>query len=183
MIRLFVAVALPPESAEALAGLRDGLRGAAWHAVEKLHLTLRFIGEIDEAKAEDLDGELAAISLDPPTLSIAGVGAFEADGAPHHLWAGVEAGPDLARLRKLCERAARRAGLPADVRVWRPHVTLAYLRRPDPRAVAGWIAAHNLLRLDPTPVCDFGLYSSRRGRRGQAYRQERSYPVTPRRDP
>lgn len=178
MIRLFAAIAMPPEIGAALAPLCEGIPGAHWHEAGKLHLTLRFVGEIDEALAEDLDAELSGVSGAALELTLAGVGAFETKGVPNHLWVGVEAGPDLIQLHKRCEAAARRAGLAADVRVWRPHVTLAYLERGEPQRVAAWIAAHNLLRLAPIRVRSFGLYSSWRGRHGQAYRLERDYPLS-----
>jgi 2'-5' RNA ligase len=184
MIRLFVAIAVPPEAGAALAALCEGVPGAHWHPAEKLHLTLRFVGEIDEALAEDLDAELSGVTGPALDLTLAGVGAFETKGKPDHLWVGVEAGPELMQLRKRCEAAARRAGLAADVRVWKPHVTLAYLERGayldrgEPRRVAAWIAAHNLLRLAPLRVRSFGLYSSWRSRHGQAYRLERDYPLS-----
>jgi len=184
MIRLFAAIAMPPEIGAALAPLCEGVPGAHWHEAAKLHLTLRFVGEIDEALAEDLDAELSGVTGPALDLTLAGVGAFETRGTPNHLWVGVEAGPDLIQLQKRCEAAARRAGLAADVRVWRPHVTLAYLdrgaylERGEPQRVAGWIAAHNLLRLAPVRVRSFGLYSSWRSRHGQAYRLERDYPLS-----
>jgi 2'-5' RNA ligase len=86
---------------------------------------------------------------------------------------------DNAALRQLaarCETAARRAGLKPEQRAYRPHVTLAYLRRPDPARVAAWIQGHNLLKSPPFRVASFGLYSSWQGPEGSVYRLEREYP-------
>ena len=56
-------------------------------------------------------------------------------------------------------------------------MTLAYLSRPDPAAVAAWIQTHNLLKSPPFSVASFGLYSSRKGASGPAYYLERDYPL------
>jgi 2'-5' RNA ligase len=175
MIRLFIAIGLPPEVSEDLAPLCEGVPGAAWHAAEKLHLTLRFLGETDEAQAEDLDLALAAVASPAFDLTLSGVGCFETRGQPSSLWVGTEAGPALSGLHRRCGQAARRAGFAPDPRIWRPHVTLAYLFNPDPGRVGAWILRHNLTRLGPMPVRSFGLYSSWPGRAGRAYRLERRY--------
>lgn len=175
MIRLFAAIPMPDEIAAALAGTRIGLPGARWRPPESLHLTLRFAGDIDEAKAADLESELAVIGAAPFALRLAGVGAFGDEKGAHAIWAGVEASDPLRLLAKRCERAARRAGLPPERRVWRPHVTLAYLRGSEPERVAAWIQARNLLRTPPFTVASFGLYSSWRTAQGSRYRLERFY--------
>ena len=177
MIRLFAAIAIPPEIAEPLTRRQQGLPGARWRPTEAFHITLRFFGEIAERVADDLDAELAAVSGKALTLSLEGVGAFDDGGDPHAVWAGVAQNEALKRLAARCETAARRAGLAADRRVWRPHVTLAYLRRTDPARVAAWIQGHNLLKSPPFRVTSFGLYSSHLAGEGASYRLERSYPL------
>ncbi|HEX4196642.1 MAG TPA: RNA 2',3'-cyclic phosphodiesterase [Caulobacteraceae bacterium] len=175
MIRLFAALAPPPQIAEALASRQSGLAGAAWRPVEALHVTLRFFGEMPETTADDLDAELTRVGGAPLTIELQGVGAF-ADGADiHAVWAGVAENPALGRLARRCETAARRAGLKPETRSWRPHLTLAYLNRAEPAAVAAWTQANNLLRSPPFRIDAFGLYSSRRGVGGSRYRLERSY--------
>ena len=177
MIRLFAAIAIPVEIAEGLTRRQQGLPGARWRPIEALHITLRFFGEIAEHQADDLDAELAVVGGDPLTLTLEGVGAFDHGGEPHAVWAGVGENDALQRLAARCETAARRAGLPADRRVWRPHMTLAYLRRADPARVAAWIQGHNLLKSPPFRVSAFGLYSSHLAGEGASYRLERSYPL------
>src|SRR5690348_9071064 len=116
MIRLFAAIAVPEEIGQALARRQQGLPGARWRPLEALHVTLRFFGEVNEAVAEDLDAELAAISGGPVTLTLEGVGAFQDGGEPHAVWAGVGKNEALRRLAKRCESAARRAKLPPERR-------------------------------------------------------------------
>ena len=177
MIRLFAAIAIPPEIGEGLTRRQQGLPGAKWRPAEAFHITLRFVGEVKETAAEDLDAELAAISGPALTLTLSGVGAFGEGEDIHSVWAGVEETAPLTRLAARCESAARRAGLAPDRRAWKPHVTLAYLRRPDPARVAAWIQGHNLLKSPPFRVTRFGLYSSWLGDAGSSYRLEREYPL------
>ena len=177
MIRLFAAIAVPEEIAEGLARRQQGLPGARWRPLEAMHITLRFAGEISEPMARDLDDQLAAVSGETLTLRLEGVGAFDEGGDINSVWAGVAENPALRRLAARCESAARRAGLAPDRRTWKPHVTLAYLRRPDPARVAAWIQSHNLIKSPSFRVTSFGLYSSWMGGEGSSYRLEAEYPL------
>lgn len=177
MIRLFAAVPAPAEIAEALARRQQGLEGARWRTAEQLHITLRFFGEIREDVARDLDAELAGVGGGPFDVVLEGVGAFGEGGDINAIWAGVAESAPLKRLAKACETAARRAGLKPDTRNWRPHLTLAYLKHPDPEKVAAWIQANNLLKSPPIHVDRFGLYSSFLASDGAQYRLEAEYPL------
>ena len=177
MIRLFAAVALPFEIAEALTRRQQGIPGDHWRPTEAMHITLRFAGDIPETLADDFDAALSAISGDAFDIALSGVGAFGEGADIHAVWAGVTESAPLRRLASRCESAARGAGLKPDTRTWRPHVTLAYLNRPDPARVAAWIQGHNLLRSPPFPVASFGLYSSWRTDHGSTYHLERTYPL------
>jgi len=159
VIRLFAALSLPPNIALALGERQSGLGDARWRSLESLHVTLRFFGDISEPIAADLDAELAGLTLSGFELALEGVGCFGEGAQIAAVWAGVADSPGLRRLARACEMAARRAGLKPDTRRYRPHVTLAYLRRPDPVAVAGWIQSNNLLRSPSFSAEDFGLYS------------------------
>ena len=143
-----------------------------------LHITLRFAGDIAETLADDFDAGLAGVTGNAFEITLAGAGSF-GDGADiHAVWAGVDDGGPLRRLASRCETAARRAGLPPETRTWKPHVTLAYLNRPEPLRVAAWIQSHNLMKSPPFNVSSFGLYSSWNTDRGSVYRLERSYSLS-----
>ncbi len=175
MIRLFAAIAVPPEIGEPLQRRQQGLPGARWRPLETLHVTLRFFGDVREDVAADLDAALSTIAADPFAVTLEGVGAFGEGPDIRAVWAGVAETPALTRLARASEAAARRAGLKPEARTYRPHVTLAYLRRPDPARVAAWIQGHNLLKSPPFAVDRFGLYSSHRTAEGSRYRLEREH--------
>jgi len=175
MIRLFAAVAVPSELGEGLQARQTGLAGANWRPVEAFHITLRFFGDVREDVADDLHLELERIAAAPMTLELEGVGSFGEGPDLHAVWAGVRENDALRRLAKACETAARRSGLKAEARAYRPHVTLAYLKRPDVAEVASWLSANALLRSPPFEVRSFGLYSSLLLSGGSRYQLEQIY--------
>jgi 2'-5' RNA ligase len=175
MVRLFAAIALPEEVAEGLSVRQYGLEGVRWRPIETMHITLRFFGEVQERVADDLDAELSGVGGSPFEIALAGVGTFGEGAQINTLWAGVVENPALSQLAARCEAAARRAGLKAETRTFRPHVTLAYTKNPDPRDVAIWVQSHNLLKSPPFAVDRFGLHSSHRTSEGSRYRLEQEY--------
>lgn len=177
MIRLFAALAVPDEIAQGLARRQTGLDGARWRTAEQLHITLRFFGEVREDVARDLDAELSTLGGRPFDVVLEGAGAFGEGSDIHAVWAGVAENPELRRLARACTTAARRVGLKPDRRNYRPHVTLAYLRHPEPDRVAAWIQANNLLKSPPFRIERFGLYSSFLGSDGAQYRLEAGYAL------
>ena len=176
MIRLFAAVEAPEPIAQGLGRRQQGLPGARWRPPETLHITLRFFGAVTENVAADLDSELAQITWAPFQLSLEGVGCFGEGDDLRAVWAGVAPSKPLNVLAKRCERAARRAGLAPDRRVYKPHLTLAYLKRAEPARVAAWTASHNLLKSPEFRIDRFGLYSSWPTAQGSRYDLEREYP-------
>ena len=183
MIRLFAALDLPDEAAEALAPFQRGLPGGEWRPREALHVTLKFAGDLREDMADDLAAELVRVGGAPLEVELAGAGAFGEGRDIHAVWARVTPSEPLSRLARACEVAGRRAGLAVDARAYTPHVTLAYLKRPAPEAVARWLAFAEALKVPVFRLHQFGLYSSWRGPDGSRYRLERSYPLDRRAGP
>lgn len=178
MVRLFTALSIPFDVAETLARRQSGLPGARWRPPETLHVTLAFHGEMDGRRADDLAGELARVTGAPFQIVLSGVGAFGDNHRSHSLWAGVEPSEPLNVLAGRCRAAGQRAGLRAEVRDYRPHVTLAYLKpQADPARIGAWMAGHNLLKSPPIRVDRFGLYSSVLTSDGSHYELEREYPL------
>ena len=177
MIRLFAALAIPPEIGVKLQTRQVGIGGARWRPLEALHVTLRFYGEVREDVARDLDEALLELAARPFEVQLDGVGSFAEGDDVSAVWAGVAETADLKRLANACERAARGVGLKPDPRRYRPHVTLAYLKRPDPAQVAAWLESNARLQSPAIPVDGFQLYSSVLSPEGSRYRIEATYPL------
>jgi 2'-5' RNA ligase len=138
-MRLFVAVALPPEAASELdavvAPLRPGWPELRWTGVDAWHLTLAFLGEVDEVVTVRLAARLerAARRHPPLSLSLAGAGAFPAAARARVLWTGIRGDRrGLGLLAGSVAAGARRAGAPpaGEGRGYQPHLTLARCRAP-----------------------------------------------------
>ncbi len=158
--------------------LNGGLPGARWITPENYHLTVRFIGEVDEGLAEDIDGALAVIRARPFDLVLQGVGAFGRGRQVHSLWAGVVEDDALLTLHDKIDQALRRIGLPPERRKFSPHVTLARLKRANSARVEEFKASHAMFAAEPFMVENFVLFSSLLSRGGAIYRAEASYPLT-----
>ena len=177
MVRLFVAVDLPQAVRERLSALQGGVPAARWVASENLHLTLRFIGEVDYATARDIDDALNRIRAPAFAVAVAGVGCFGPEKRPRALWAGTDPSSPLQFLRDKVDRAVVAAGLAPDDRKFKPHVTLARFReRPGPR-LARWLTDNSLLRLGPISVDRFTLFESTLGGEGAVYRPIAEYAL------
>ncbi len=176
MIRLFVALEIPAKVRASLTALQGGVPGARWASHEQLHLTLRFIGEVDENVAHDIDDALSGIRAPAFTLDLAGVGEFGGK-MPRALWAGVKSNEALTHLQRKVETSLQRLGLAPENRKFTPHVTLARLKG-SPRDKVGAFLAHNgLFASGPFSVRHFALFSSHLSHNGSIYHPERTYPL------
>jgi len=178
MVRLFAALPIPWDVAETLKRRQTGLPGARWRPEEALHITLAFYGPVDERRAEDLAAELSRIPAGAFDLELRGVGAFGDAHRSHTIWAGIEPSEALTVLAARCRKAGERADIVMEPRLYRPHLTLAYLKtQTDPARVGAWITNHNLLHSPPMRMDRFGLYSSTLSDGGSHYELEREYPL------
>lgn len=175
MIRLFVALSFPDEIRQSLSALCAGVPGARWVNPDQFHLTLRFIGEVDNRKARAIYEELAGITMPSFTLELFGVGTFGDKRKANSLWAGVRPSPSLNRLQEKVDNAMLRVGLPPDRRKFAPHVTLARLNNA-PFDRIGAFLSHHALYAPPPYLCDrFTLYSSFLSSSGAIYTPEQVY--------
>ncbi|HEX4112187.1 MAG TPA: RNA 2',3'-cyclic phosphodiesterase [Stellaceae bacterium] len=173
MLRLFVAIGLPPELKLAVSTLCGGLPGARWVDAGNYHITLRFIGEVDEGMASDIDTVLARIGTPRFAVTLAGIGSFSG----RELWVGVEKNATLLQLRDKVERALIRVGLEPEGRRYTPHVTLARLKRADDKLYA-FLREHALYRAAPFPIARFSLVASYRTKTGSLYEDQADYRLT-----
>jgi RNA 2',3'-cyclic 3'-phosphodiesterase len=175
MPRLFTALEIPFEIGQSLALLRGGLPGARWVEPENYHLTLRFIGDIDDKMAEEIAQLLGKIERPPFDLQIKGLDSFGGN-KPRAVVAAVPPVSQLVELQADHERIMQRVGLQPE-RKYKPHVTLARLRDTSSRQVADFLSTRQPFRSLPFPVSRFVLYSSRASIGGGPYVIEAEYPL------
>lgn len=173
MLRLFVGIALPPDLKLRLSLLCSGLPGARWVDPGNYHLTLRFIGEVDEGRAADIDEALAKLDAPRFAVALAGIGHF----GDRMLWVGVDKSPPLVHLRDKVESALVRLGLAPETRRYAPHVTLARLRNVGEAKLQAFIAEHALFRAAPFAVAQFSLVASYLTKSGAIYEDQADYPL------
>jgi RNA 2',3'-cyclic 3'-phosphodiesterase len=175
MLRLFVGIGFPPELKLRLSLLCGGVPGAKWVDPGNFHLTLRFIGEVGEPVAADIDEALSRIRARRFPLQIAGTGVF--GDKPRSLWAGVERSIELVALRDKIEQALIRLGQPPEPRKFAPHVTLARLRNPPVDKLRDFLAAHAQFRAASLAVEKFSLIASFQTKAGSIYEDQADYPL------
>lgn len=177
-MRLFIAIDLPVELKQALAKLRCELPAARWVPAAQIHLTLAFLGEVEEASAGRLNAELARIQLPPFTLSLTGLGCFPHRQRPRVLWVGLAPDAQLANLVAAVQSAIRACGLPMEERPFSAHITLGRLRFPAPREVGAFLDQPLPAHLPLLPVQEFILYASRLHPQGVEHRPLTRFPLT-----
>lgn len=134
--RVFAAVVPPAEVVLALADRLSSLEIPGKPVPPpNWHVTLRFVGRVDDVSYDRWLGTLDQVTSMPMRIGLDGLGAFPKPPRATVLWAGVDA-PGLEDLAGAIEEATQIAGLPAEERPFRPHLTLARIRPPeDVRAV------------------------------------------------
>lgn len=180
-MRLFVAVEIDPSVVAALAEFGSSLRRRAqtlapaarisWVSPEQLHVTSRFIGEVDDKKAAVIAGVLLEeLAIDPFDLVVEGAGAFPERGAPRVLWAGISAGvAELGALEAEVSRRLMDCSVPREDRPYRPHVTLARVREPAGLRTPALFETPADRRFGTTHVEAITLFQSRTSPKGAVY--------------
>ena len=177
MPRLFVAIDLPPAHRDRIRSICSGLPGARWTPAEQIHLTLRFIGEVDNSLFRQITDTLAEIRTEPLTLKIKGLGHFPPRRPPRVLWAGLEKNDGLLQLRNRIETTLVRIGLEQEGRKFAPHITIARFKNPSLNRLTDFMVNNNLFELPPFPVKEFHIYSSKLTSTGAIHQLEASFPV------
>ena len=177
MYRLFVAVDLPHETKEALRSICRGVPEARWVPLEQLHLTLRFIGDVDDTMFAAIKGALAVVKSPPFDIALKGVGHFPPGKRARVLWVGMERNETLTRLAQEVELALETAGVSPEERPFSPHITLARFREPSIGGAASFEERHREFALPPFTVSAFYLYSSILGPKGATHTREATCPL------
>jgi len=148
-LRLFAALTLPDGIVARINMMCSGIPGARWVDPENLHITLRFIGEVDESTAEEINFNLSHIEAPAFDLELQGLNTFGQGHKAHALWIGVSPTPELAHLQHKVDTAIMRAGQPPEGRKFTPHVTLARLIKPEAGRLQSFIEGNNLFKAGP----------------------------------
>ena len=175
MHRLFVGIRPPAAIRALLLSLMGGVQNARWQDEEQLHLTLRFIGEVDRHRAEDVAAALGSVRQFPFEIALNGVGSFDKRGKGA-LWAGVTPHQDLKLLHKKVDQACLRGGIEPDTRAYHPHITIARLGRstgPVDPFIERWAGLTSPAFL----VENILLFESRLGSEGASYTVVERYPI------
>jgi 2'-5' RNA ligase len=176
MPRLFTGLEIPKTVGESLALLRGGLPGARWIDLEDYHVTLRFIGDVDDALAHEIASLLGKVSRPPLELRLDGLSSF-GGRRPRAVLATLAQTPALMELQAEHERLMQRVGLEPEGRKFTPHVTLARLRDSSSRQVADYLAIRPFLAPLSFRVTRFVLFSARASVGGGPYLVEAAYPL------
>lgn len=179
MPRLFVALRPPPPIRAHLLGLMAGVPGARWQDDAQLHLTLRFIGDVDVRMAEEVVFALSRLRAQPIEARLAGVGAFARGARVHTLWAGVAPLEPIGHLHRKIDRALVQLGLEPVPRVFAPHITVARLSlmAGAAPATALWQQDHAMLASAPFAFTHLALYESDLRPGGAEYREVETWQM------
>jgi len=177
-LRLFAALTLPDGIVARINMMCSGIPGARWVDPENLHITLRFIGEVDESTAEEINFNLSHIEAPAFDLELQGLNTFGQGHKAHALWIGVSPTPELAHLQHKVDTANMRAGQPPEGRKFTPHVTLARLIKPEAGRLQSFIEGNNLFKAGPFTVDQFTLFESQTGKGGSVYTALEDYALT-----
>jgi 2'-5' RNA ligase len=176
MPRLFTALEIPAHIGDGLSMLRGGLPGARWIDPEFYHLTLRFIGDVDDSVAREAAFILGQVKRDAFEVKIDGLSSF-GGRRPRAVVAIAAPNQPLLDLQGEHERLLRRIGLEPEGRKYMPHVTLARLRVSSSQQVAEYLSTRGHFRCPPFEASRFVLFSSRDSVGGGPYVVEADYPL------
>lgn len=177
MPRLFTGLELPDALKHQLLALQKELPRVRWQTADQLHLTLNFIGDVDESWLEAIHAALAELPVSPFEATVAGAGRFGKSGRPQTLWVGVTPAAPLVALHESIRSRLTAIGLQLESRTYRPHITIGRLRRPS-RESADFITALAGLVSPSFPVTRASLFQSTQGEAGSRYEVIERYPFS-----
>ena len=176
--RLFIALTPPAAVRAAVAGLASPLPGVNWTSPDKMHVTLRFLGEIATERIEGIAARLATIRVEPFILPTEGLGSFPPDAPPRVIWVGVGRGhPRLFQLRQKLDDSLLAVRVDLDVRTFHPHITVARCAGTPLPTVKRRLREREDFTAAPFRVAAFDLYSSRLTPAGSEYALVRRFSL------
>jgi 2'-5' RNA ligase len=158
-MRLFIAVTPPEEIRDLVVKTYSEIDRARWVRKEQLHITLRFLGELEEERAAVVREALRTIAAPKLTLALERAGTF---GHPAKvLWLGLAPEKEISALASEIERAVVQAGLTEADKPFAPHLTVARFKNSPPVKVRAWLERHRAFETPPFSIEEFTLYHSK----------------------
>ncbi|HEX8215765.1 MAG TPA: RNA 2',3'-cyclic phosphodiesterase [Allosphingosinicella sp.] len=176
MHRLFVAIRPPRPVREQLLTLKGGVADVRWQTEDQIHITVRFIGEVDRHIGADIAAALGSVRHPAFEIALSGIGTFGKRGQPGILWAGLTPHNRLKALHKKVDHACIRSGLEPEGRAYRPHITLARLKR-GAGSIEDVVERCAGLASAPFQVDNFGLFESSLTPEGAVYTMVERYSL------
>ena len=177
MPRLFVAIDIPERIKDDIIATYQAIPGARWLGESQIHITLRFIGEVDTPTEENIINCLRGLNAPAFTITLKGSGFFPPRKQPRILWVGIDTPGELITLQSKIERALVTAGIDPEKRKFHPHITVSRLSNSPVDKVAQYIASTSLFQTEPFAVSEFHLYASYLHKEGAHYVKEASFKL------
>lgn len=185
-IRTFIAVEVPADVRDRAADLCDRLRASRanvkWTRPDNMHITLKFLGDIDDAEVVEVCASIKAAAQKHESFSIflAGGGAFPKPDRPRTLWVGVRDGDEeLLALHKSVDDSLRELGFPREPRRYHPHLTLGRVRNSgNQEELAELLAANERFEAGAARIGEVVVYASYLDKGGPSYDALARCPLT-----
>lgn len=174
MPRLFTGLKIPGDLATSLSFLRGGIAGARWIEPEDYHITLSFIGDVDEGAAQKVVTALETVRASEFTLRVSGFDSFGSKKS-RALFAGIEANDTLTSLQKSHDATLRNVGLSIEARKYVPHITVARTSQAKRGDIAGFLSSHVGYSSPPFKISEFVLFSAKGSIGGGPYVVEETF--------
>lgn len=177
MRRVFFGLEIPAEIKQRLLQVRAEVAGARWQSVEQVHLTVLFLGNLEEEPLLAVRKVARDIALAAFELNIAGLGCFGQPHAPDYLWAAVQPEAPVVRLHSALKNQVDSLGLHTERRAYRPHLTLARFKR-ESASVEHLLNEYRQAVFGVFQVNEFVLFETQPSAAGSVYTVLERYPLS-----
>lgn len=160
-MRLFIAIPMPEKVGDELSRLQQPIGGVRWEQKDKYHLTLKFLGNTESHKLEELQSTLDAINCSAFSMTMEGVGYFPRGGSPRVLWAGIHKDQPLQELQQTVEDLCTDLDFEPEQRSFKPHVTIGRVKDTPKNVITSFVEQNQDFRIDDIPVNKVVLYESK----------------------
>lgn len=178
MPRLFFGLEIPVQIKARLSKVRAEVSAAKWQSVEQMHITLLFLGDVDEGRLSAVCEAARRNPQAPFELSVAGLGCFGQPCAPRNLWAAIQPEAPVVSLHCAIKEQMERLGLITESRAFLPHITLSRFKR-QPGSVEGLLAEYGETAFGSFQVDQFVLFESEQSADGSVYTVVDRFPLSP----